>query len=210
VPQIVNRLNAFLKLASEHRVLALATSLASVALIYAAHFIISAPHEYADQARNQVRFDRYESEGERIDLVLQTLKETIKQSHESMSFYEEHFAGKKWPDPKDEEIVTRAFILNDTAKRHASAAVGLLTGIRLENEALEEYREQFRQSMEELNGIMTTFERFYLALGLRDEIKTKELLPELRSASTTPRSTVSRLYQGLWRQVSIGNPGANH
>lgn len=199
--ETIERLNAFLKLASEHKALTLTTSLASLALTYATHFIISAPHEYADHARNQVRFARYELEGERIDLVFQTLQEGVKRIRDSMSFYQEHFGGKKWPEPADDEIIMRAYMLNDAAKGQVSVAVGLLTGLRFENAELETYREQFRHSMQELHGIITTFEQFYLAHGLRDESKAKELLPELRGASEDS----SRL--GVQLLASIGDFG---
>ena len=157
---------------------------AGIVLPFVVVFVWSAPAQYAQQERNRVRFESYKADGKRIDLVFETVGTMVKKVKAALAFYQTNAAGKEWPEPTDKTVVISGFTLASTAREQTTMAVGLFRGLRLDDEKLDNMREQFKQAAERLDAIVSVVERFYLTHSIGDATKVKAMLPDLRKASS--------------------------
>jgi hypothetical protein len=179
----LGRANAFIEFFFEHKTWTLATSLAGVALYFASHSIVTAPKEFGESARNEVRFRGYAQDGEWIQLVIRAVRIAGEGVSEVFSFYQGNVAGKTWLEMNDDKALEDGLIGTQKARRQIALTIGVLSGVRLEDERLDNHRVNFKENLEQVDGFLDILERFYLGYLTKDESTVKQLLPDLRKMS---------------------------
>lgn len=180
--KIKSRIEIFLQHAWESKSWILASMLALSAVGYTTHFVFTFSSEYGKELQNTIVFDENIAESNRIALIYQLILEANKKNILSLNFYSDHLANKKWSEHIDDEVIKQGFETSTIAIKTLSYVCSTLKGIRLHDEILDSYRQQFYEGFSELEAVHSVFIKLYIAHGLHDEASKKSLISELNDA----------------------------
>src|SRR5215813_13034767 len=190
---LATKVSSVLELAWENKLWTVSTILVSVTLSFVTNFILALPATVAAQEQDSIRFERYKEEGGKVMMIYDILEESIKAYAGAIKHYSEHFGQKPIKEPLSSQVLAEGALKTNSSKRLINSARGLLLGIRFQSQELEAFREQFKDGLEQLNGLLDLQERFYFIVAQNDVNEMQRMSPQWRNMESIHERTGAQL-----------------
>jgi hypothetical protein len=158
--QFIQELRDFLEAARKDVLWLLASSLFGAIFFWQLHTALKAIPTLLTFERDSNRFNSEASEGDKVVLLLDTIKRVVGTFQQIRAQYEATFAGR-YPDQVDPTAVGRGLASIRAASQQAEESLGFIHGTQFQEGTLEAYRIGIEDDLRKLNAQMSPIERVY-------------------------------------------------
>lgn len=193
-------LEALVETIQTRKVWTLATTILVMACTYIGNFVTTAPQDYGEHLRFQLRINQTIEEGNRIESIFRVLNESQKNVGATLSYYQNNFGGrpiiKRSPTSAIEEGIKGILETSNSL----AMTLGTLNGTHLDSAELELYRKEFIATLEKEKAIISTLALFYMAQASRNEAEIRKAcgaIAAMDNHSSEVSSQLIALIQGF-------------